>query len=200
MIKKILKVFTITLIFTFILCVGIVGYIRISTEKQIIKNIDDIDSNFKKVAVILGAAVQNGKPTPMLRDRLDAGIELYKKGKVSKLVMSGDGINQYYNEIRVMISYAIENGVAEEDIIGDNSGVNTSASIVNMKNMGYTDIILVSQKFHLNRALYLANKAGINALAYPAQDIQYSSLMFYYFRDSIAGIKDFIMENIGEYE
>ncbi len=193
---KILKIFVIIISIICLFFISIIAYIRISTNKQVYNSIYDIDKKYD-AALILGASVSNNEPSPMLKDRLDAGIELYKESKVDKLIMSGDGQEFYYNEVNVMIEYAIGRGIPENDIVADRNGINTSASIKNLENFPeFSTFVIVSQKFHINRALYLANKKGKEAIAYPAEDIKYKSLLYYYFRDAIAGIKDFIMENI----
>lgn len=195
LLRRILKIILIILITLIILGGVIVVYIRFITNEKIYEDVDKIENKYE-FGLILGAAVKNGKPSPMLKDRLDAGIELYKKNKVEKLIMSGDGRDKYYNEVEVMKNYAINQGVPESDILLDSKGLNTSASMKNLKEVyNSNSAIIVSQKFHINRALYLAEKKGLKAIAYPAKDIKYDSLIFLYIRDIFASIKDFILEN-----
>lgn len=184
--KLLYKFIVICLVISFV----IVIYIRLITNDKIIYNIYDIKEKYS-IAVILGAGVYDGRPSDMLRDRLDAGIKLYKEKKVEKLLMTGDGIDEYYDEVSVMRNYAIDNGVSSIDIIEDKYGLNTNKSIINLKKLDVNNVIIVSQKFHLNRALYLAHKYDIESIAYPAEDKNYGSLFYLYIRDIIASIKDF---------
>lgn len=184
--KLLYKLVVICLVISFV----IVVYVRVTTNDKIIDNINDIEEKYS-IAVILGAGVYGDRPSDMLRDRLDAGIKIYKENKVEKLLMTGDGIDEYYDEVSVMKNYAIDNGVSPKDIIEDKYGLNTSKSIINLKKLDANNVIIVSQKFHLNRALYLAQKYDIESIAYPAEDKNYGSLFYLYIRDIIASIKDF---------
>ena len=115
-------------------------------------------------AVILGAGVRNGKPTPMLRDRLLVGIDLYNSGAAKKLIMSGDHGSTDYDEVNIMKSFAVERGVPDEDIFMDHAGFSTYETIYRAKEIFEADnIIIVSQKYHLYRALYIAERLGVKA-------------------------------------
>ena len=83
--------------------------------------------------MILGCGVRNGEPSPMLKDRLDTGIELYKKGLAPKIIMSGDHGGEFYNEVGVMKLYAIINGVPSTDIFMDHAGFSTYESLYRAK-------------------------------------------------------------------
>ncbi|MDO5696021.1 MAG: ElyC/SanA/YdcF family protein [Eubacteriales bacterium] len=192
MIKKILRSILILIVVGMIFCFGIVVYIKRSTAHQLVENMEDINKEIFSTALILGASVRDGEPSPMLRDRLDAGIALYRAGKVRRLMMSGDGRSPYYNEVRVMRRYALVQGVEAADIMVDPEGVSTFESIRRLKDAFALDnVIIVSQQFHLPRALYIANRLGIVAIAYPAEDIPYDDLSYLYLRDSAASVKEF---------
>ena len=111
----------------------------------------------------------NGELSTLLRDRVDAGIDLYRAGKVRKLLMSGDNRFTHYNEPDRMREYAISCGVPAADIGCDYAGRRTYDSIYRAKYIfGLDSIIVVSQRFHLDRAIFLCKHLGIDAYALAA--------------------------------
>ena len=142
--------------------------------------------------MILGAGVKDGKPKPMLRDRLLTGIELYKSGAAKKIIMSGDHGRADYDEVNVMRSFAIEQGVRAEDIFLDHAGVSTYDSVYRAKNIfGAENIIIVSQKYHLYRALYISEKLDVKAAGVSANLNTYGGQLKRDIREIIARDKDF---------
>ena len=116
------------------------------------------------VAIVFGAGLwRDGSPTPVLRDRVQAAADLYFAGKVKKLLMSGTTVG-YYNETRAMRNYAMELGVPNDAIVQDYGGLRTydtclrALQVYNVK-----QAILVTQSFHLPRALYLCNTLGLDS-------------------------------------
>lgn len=143
-------------------------------------------------AVILGAGVREGKPTPMLRDRLLVGIDLYKSGAVKKLIMSGDHGSADYDEVNIMKSFAVENGIPDEDIFMDHAGFSTYETIYRAREIFEADnIIIVSQKYHLYRALYIAEKLGIKSVGVSADLDTYRGQTKRDLREILARDKDF---------
>lgn len=128
------------------------------------------DAPAKAVAIVFGAGLQrDGTPTPVLRDRVATAAELYFSGKVKKLLMSGDNRFVEYNEPGAMAAYAISLGVPEEDIVLDYAGRRTYDTCYRARHIfGIDDAILVTQRFHLPRALYLCNSLGVQALGVDA--------------------------------
>lgn len=142
--------------------------------------------------LILGAGVRNGSPTPMLRDRLITGISLYKSGVAPKIIMSGDHGREDYDEVNVMKSYAVENGVPDSDVFMDHAGFSTYDSIYRAKAVFEADsIIIVTQKYHLYRALYIAERLGVNAVGVSADLDDYSGQLKRDLREIAARDKDF---------
>lgn len=142
--------------------------------------------------LILGAGVRNGSPTPMLRDRLITGISLYKSGAAPKIIMSGDHGREDYDEVNVMKSYAVENGVPDGDVFMDHAGFSTYDSIYRAKAVFEADsIIIVTQKYHLYRALYIAERLGVNAVGVSADLDDYSGQLKRDLREIAARDKDF---------
>lgn len=143
-------------------------------------------------AVILGAGVRDGKPTPMLRDRLLTGIELYKSGAVKKLVMSGDHGSEDYDEVNIMKSFAMDRGVPDGDIFMDHAGFSTYDTIYRAREIFEADsIIIVSQKYHLYRALYIAESLGVKAVGVSADLNTYRGQTKRDLREILARDKDF---------
>lgn len=118
-----------------------------------------------RVAMVLGARVlPDGRLSPLLRDRCDLAIELYKSGKVKKLLMTGDNRFKHYNEPERMREYAIAKGVPAEDVVADYAGRRTFDSMYRAKHIfGLDRLIVVTQDFHAPRAIYLARAVGVEA-------------------------------------
>jgi vancomycin permeability regulator SanA len=129
----------------------------------------------KPVAIVFGAGLwRDGSPTPVLRDRVATAVELYFQGKVNKLLMSGDNRVDNYNEPAAMEEFAIGLGVPAEDIILDYAGQRTYDTCFRAKEIfGLQDAILVTQEFHLPRAIYTCNSLGVDALGVAADRREY---------------------------
>ena len=143
---------------------GINFYVKNSVKNQIIevKEIENV-SNMDCI-LILGAGVWGNKPSPMLEDRLLEGINLYNNKISNKIIMSGDHGKEDYDEVNIMKEYAIQKGVESENIFMDHAGFSTYESIYRAKEIfGAKKIVIVTQKYHLYRALYIANKLGVEA-------------------------------------
>lgn len=139
----------------FITFIGITNfYIKDSTSNQIYSNLDDADC-----ILILGAGIRNNSdPSPMLKDRLEIGIQLYHEKKAPKIIMSGDHGNKNHDEVNIMKNYAIEKNVPSSDIFMDHAGFSTYESIYRAKEIFHVKkMIIVTQEYHLYRALYIAN-------------------------------------------
>jgi len=123
-----------------------------------------------RVAIVFGAGLwRDGRPTPVLRDRVATAASLYFAGKVEKLLMSGDNRFDSYNEPAAMRDYAIELGVPDEAIVLDYAGQRTYDTCYRARDIfGIRQAILVTQAFHLPRALYTCNKLGVRAIGVPA--------------------------------
>ena len=144
----------------------------------------------RRVAIVFGAGLwRDGSPTPVLRDRVTAAAHLYFEEKVEKLLMSGDNRVVVYNEPAAMREYALLLGVPDEDIVLDYAGRRTYDTCYRAKAIFQVDeAILVTQSFHLPRALYLCNQLGVNATGTPAdlRTYQRRSLVFWNARETIA--------------
>lgn len=140
-----------------------------------------------RTAVVFGAAVRGNRPTTILRDRLDTAIALYHDGIVDRLVMSGDGQYPSYDEPGVMARYAISHGVPEAAIVIDRFGLRTYDTCYRLRHVyGVDRAILVSQGFHLPRALFVCEFVGVEAIGMSADKREYRSARWYTFREFFA--------------
>lgn len=130
----------------------------------------------KRVAIVFGAGLWNdGSPTPVLRDRVATAADLYFSGKVEKLLLSGDNRYIYYNEPGAMYQYARSLGVPDEALVLDYAGRSTYDTCYRAyKIFGVQEAILVTQKFHLPRALYTCYALGLEVVGVPADRRAYS--------------------------
>lgn len=177
----------------FLVCVGTNIYVRCKVKDRIIdakdvKQLEDVDC-----IIVLGASViNNEEPSPMLEDRLKKGIELYFNSDIPKLLMSGDHGGMYYDEVNVMKKYAINAGVDSEDIFMDHAGFSTYESMYRAKEVfGAERVVIVTQRYHLTRALYIAERLGLDAYGVAAEDISYKGQGFRDIREFFAVAKDF---------
>lgn len=136
------------------------------------------DAPWRNVVLVLGASVKHSKPNTSLEDRLTVAQELYSAKKVKKLLVSGDNRREDYNEPQVMRQYLIEHGIPESDIVADYAGRRTYDSCYRAKEIfGQDSLIVVTQKYHLYRALYLCNRLGIDAIGIAADKQKYHGMI-----------------------
>ena len=157
-----------------------------------------IDEKYDAI-VVLGAGLRaDGKPSNMLEDRLKGAIELYKKGVSQKIIVSGDCSGEDYDEVSAMKKYCIDNGVAEDDVIRDDAGYSTYETMDNVVNgMGYERIIVVTQKYHVYRSVYIARRMGADADGFSTdyRDYIFWAQRWRDVREFAARIKDFFKVN-----
>ena len=149
----------------------------------------------ERVAIIFGAGLRrDGGPTAVLRDRVETGVELYLGGKVEKLLMSGDNSVEYYNEPEAMRQHAVSLGVPREAIVLDYAGRRTYDTCYRAQAIfGVKRALLVTQKFHLPRALFLCNALGLSAVGVEANHLKYRkiSMLIWNVREQLATIAAF---------
>lgn len=174
---------------------GIYIYVKQDVNPYILTEEEAAGLSDVDCIIVLGASVKNGDtPSPMLRDRLDKGIELYQSGCAPKLLMSGDHGSEYYNEVGVMKKYAMEEGVASEDVFLDHAGFSTYESMYRAKKIfGAKRVIIVTQEYHLTRAVYNARKLGLDAYGVAAKNVKYGGQFPRNVREYLAIGKDFCM-------
>lgn len=144
--------------------------------------------------IVLGCQVRSdGTPSDMLRDRLERGIELYFAGVAPKIIMSGDHGQTEYDEVNTMKQYAIDAGIPSEDIFMDHAGFSTYESIYRAKEIFQADnIVVVTQEYHLYRALYIADKFGLTAHGVACDYHIYGGQFNREIREILARNKDFL--------
>jgi len=196
--KKLVKVIKIILFLSLVIVIFLLwAYFSVQHKySTMIYSLDDVPG--KPVAFVLGAGVfPGGEPSPVLADRVHTAVELYRDGKVEKILMSGDNSLKDYDEPTVMKNYAVKLGVPEGDIVLDYAGFRTYDSFYRAREIfSLTDIIVVTQQFHLPRALYISNKLGVNAVGVPSDRQEYLYSDWYAVREVLASIKAFIDVNI----
>ncbi len=157
-----------------------------------------IDKKYDAI-VVLGAGLRpDGTPSNMLEDRLKGAIELYEKGVSSKIILSGDCSGEDYDEVSSMKKFCIDNGVPEDVIVRDDKGFSTYETMENVvEKMGYKSVIVVTQKYHLYRSVYIARRMGADADGFSTD---YREYIFWAqrkrdVRELVARIKDFFKVN-----
>ncbi len=151
-----------------------------------------------QVAIVLGAKVySSGIPAPMLKDRLDTGIALYRLGKVDKLLLSGDHGQKTYDEVNTMLDYVVARGVPDEDVFTDHAGFSTYDTMYRARDVfAVTDALIVTQGFHLTRAVYTARALGLEATGVAADIQPYANERRFAMRDWLARIKAFVQLHV----
>lgn len=153
-------------------------------EATLLDNIDCI--------LVLGCGVNGSTPSPMLSDRLKKGTFLYESKLTNKLLMSGDHGQDDYNEVAVMKQYAVDVGIPSENVFMDHAGFSTYESMYRARDVFCAKrIIVVTQEYHLSRALYVANALGLDAYGVAADSNSYSGQAYRDFRELLARNKDF---------
>lgn len=176
-----------------ITAIGINIYIKSYVSDRIItaeqaEEMDDVDC-----ILVLGCGINaDGTPKTMLRDRLDTGIELYNLGIAPKLIMSGDHGREIYDEVNAMKTYAKDADVPSEDIFMDHAGFSTYESMYRASAIFQAKrIVIVTQEYHLYRAVYDALKSGIDAYGVAADKSEYNEGLLRESREFLARVKDF---------
>lgn len=190
--KKVLKITVITILILVVSCstfvLGVNAYVKAVGNNKILTTDEATKLEDADCIIIYGCFVnEDGTPCNVLKDRLDKGIELYKKGAAPKIIMSGDHSSDDYNEVAVMKQYAIDAGVPSEDIFMDHEGYSTYETAYRAKEVfDAKKVILVTQEYHLYRAIYIAESLGIETYGVASDyDMQES-------REVLARCKDFI--------
>jgi SanA protein len=183
-------------VFRFLVCTVILfcvllgvakAVVFVSTNSKIV-NIDE--SPQMRVAIVFGAGLRwDGTPTAILKDRVKTAVDLYQSRKIEKILMSGDNRTAGYNEPAAMSDYAIQLGVPQEDIVLDYAGRRTYDTCYRaVEIFGVSDAVLVTQSFHLPRAIYTCRALGLNAIGVKADNqlFRRSSLFYWNVRELFA--------------
>lgn len=192
--KKILRKILAVGILCAVIVFGINGYVVQSTKKQILTPNDASALQNVDCILVLGCGVYaNGQPSAMLADRLKQSVALYQEGAAPKLLMSGDHGQTTYDEVNVMKQYALDAGVPSADVFMDHTGFSTYESIYRAKDIFQAKkIIIVTQKYHLHRALHIANALGLDSYGVSADYRSYRGQFVRDIREILARNKDFV--------
>lgn len=150
-------------------------------------------------ALVLGAGVrEDGSPSDVLKDRLDEAIELYRAGRVNRLLVSGDHRSVSYDEPNTMRRYLEANGVPPEVIFMDHAGVDTYSSVWRAKHVfGAERLVIVTQRFHLSRAVWCARSLGMEAEGSAADRHVYRGIAYLHVREVVSRTKAFVDVSVG---
>ena len=171
---------------------GINGYVK-ATAKPYLLTPEEAAGKDADCILVLGCGVRpTGEPSLMLRDRLDMGLQLFDLGAAPKLLMSGDHGQADYDEVNVMKTYAIDRGVVSQDVFMDHAGFSTYESMYRARDIFCAKtVVIVSQGYHLHRAVYDARALGLEAWGVAAEDINYLGQLMRNIREILARNKDF---------
>ena len=191
---------SISVVALFLIFISVINLIVVFGAGKVTEGNEEytIDKKYDAI-VVLGAGLRSdGTPSNMLEDRLKGAIELYKKGIAPKIILSGDCSGEDYDEVSAMQKYCVDNGVADGDIVRDDNGFSTYETMENIVNkMGYKRIIVVTQKYHIYRSVYIARRMGAEADGFSTD---YRDYIFFAqrkrdVREFAARIKDFFKVN-----
>ncbi len=197
-VKSLITVFlilSILAVLSLVTVFGINAYVKHSVKDRILTSEEAAALADADCILVLGCYVKpSGKPSDMLADRLTRGVELYSLGAAPKLLMSGDHHQKDYNEVQTMKNYATSSGISSADVFMDHAGLSTYDSLWRAKEVfGAETIIIVSQEYHLYRALHIARQLGIEAYGVASDYHLYAGQWMRELREILARNKDFVM-------
>ena len=171
----------------------VLNHIVVSTGERLVVGAPRAAETCRECIVVFGAGVkEDGTLSDMLADRMDTGIALYKAGAGRKLLLSGDHGTETYDEVGSMCDYAVAAGVPEEDIFLDHAGFSTYETLCRAQGVfGVRSAVLVTQEYHLYRALYIAEALGFDAVGVSADRHRYVYQWYRDLREIAARNKDF---------
>ena len=167
-------------------------YVRGSTEDSIFGRAEDLLPAY--TAIVPGAMVySDGRLSNILYDRVTRALDLYRSGKVSRFLISGDHGTRQYDEVNTIRKFLLARGVRAGDIFTDHAGFSTYNTMVRARKVFLVrDAVIVTQDYHLPRSLYIAREAGIRASGFTADRRSYVFIRYYRFREYFATVKSFI--------
>ncbi|CAL67153.1 SanA/YdcF family protein [Christiangramia forsetii] len=187
--KKIILASVIGLVLVIFVILGIEAIFQRQTTGLIYTNMSNVPP--AKTVIILGASVHaDGKLSPILQDRVDTAIRLYKNDKVSNFLVTGDHRSDDYNEVAAMVGYLEEKGIDKKLIISDHAGLDTYDSMYRAgKLFEVENAIVVTQKFHLPRTLFIAKNLGLDYRGFAADQRAYQTEYRLKQREKLANLK-----------
>ncbi len=180
-------------ILSFLIFTGCYFIIEFSTKDRVYRELEQIPHN--KVGLVLGTARHQvgGGINPYYQSRIDATIELFRAGKISYVLVSGDNGSVYYNEPNTIKKDLVAGGIPEERIFLDYAGFRTLDSMIRARIVfGLDSVTVISQEFHTERALFIASKKDLYAIGYSARDVEGSRGLKVHLREYFARVKVFL--------
>ena len=173
---------------------GVNAYVQASVQDRILTEEQAAELEEIDCVLVLGCGLEaDGSPSPMLHDRLQQGVALYQKEAAPKLLVSGDHGREEYDEVNAMKRFAEEQGIPSEDVFMDHAGFSTYESVYRARDIFHVRrMVIVTQEYHLSRALYIAKRLGIEAWGVPADPRTYSGQTARDLREILARDKDFL--------
>lgn len=179
--------------------IAILNAVVLGAAAPYIHGIDDTGHIEPADCVLVPGALvySNDRLSFVLQDRVDYSIRLYEAGKADRLLFSGDHGQTDYDEVNAMKDYAVSQGVPEEDIFLDHAGFSTYESLYRARDVfEVSSVIIVTQEFHLFRAVYIARELGLNASGVNSNPRRYGNETKDALRESLARVKDFFYVNM----
>ncbi len=200
MVGKIVKRGVLLVALAFLVCALLYAYVWYGTKPYIFDSIDA--TPVTQAALVLGASVTSGgQLSPILKDRADRAIALYTAGKVKKILVTGDNATLSHDEVDPVGKYLVTQGISREDIFLDHAGFDTYSSMYRARDVfDVSTITIVSQPFHLPRAVFIARSLGLEAYASPASTN--GSNVYNYIREIPATVKaayDLLFSRVPKY-
>ncbi len=174
--------------------IAVNAHIYISTKDKIVTAERAATAEPDCILVLGCGIIGPDRPSPMLKDRLDRSVELYFAGVADKIIMSGDHGRKNYDEVNAMKKYVIEAGVPSDDVFMDHAGFSTYESIYRSRDVFMVNsAVVVTQTYHLFRALYVAHRLGVTAVGVSADTQEYAGQQYRLAREILARVKDYLM-------
>jgi len=189
LLRKTILAFALFVIISILIVFGLEAYIQKETSSLIYSEITELPN--AQTGIILGASVHaDGKLSPILKDRVETALQLYKLNKIENFLISGDHRTDDYDEVNAIKNYLVEKGVPPSAIILDHSGFDTYDSMFRAKAVfKIEDAIVITQKFHLPRSLYIAKNLDATYTGFEATPIAYTSSETIKRREQLANFK-----------
>ncbi|MDT0644175.1 ElyC/SanA/YdcF family protein [Zunongwangia sp. F363] len=189
LIKKIILTFAIFVILASMIVLGFEAYLKKDTANLIYDEIENVPE--ARTVIVLGASVHSdGKLSPVLQDRIETAIELYQAGKVEQILVSGDHKTADYDEVGAMKNYLLQRGIPENNVLEDHAGFDTYDSMYRSNEViGIKDAIVVTQRFHLPRTMFIAKNLGLDYTGFVADKKEYETSTRLRRREKLANFK-----------
>lgn len=188
-VKKVILASVLSLVIAILIVLGLKAYIERDTQHLIFEDISLVPSS--ETVIVLGASVHSdGKLSPILKDRVDTALELYRNKKVNRFLVTGDHSTEEYNEVNAMGNYLMERGIPESRILLDHAGLDTYDSMYRSNAVfGVEDAIVVTQKFHLPRTIFIAKGLDLPYKGFAARSHSYKTTNKIERRELLANLK-----------